>query len=50
MACDCSVALATQVGTHHVFVEAVQDLDLDRQGSPLLYANRAYGRLVASLH
>lgn len=50
VAFDCRLASATRVGTHHVFVGAVQDIHLDRPGSPLLYANRAYGRLAASLH
>ena len=40
---DCRVASSEQVGTHHVFFGEVEDIFIADQGSPLLYANRAYG-------
>ena len=41
---DCRVAGAEQIGTHHVFIGEVEDIFAARAGSPLIYANRAYGR------
>ncbi|MGD1925094.1 MAG: LysR substrate-binding domain-containing protein [Paracoccaceae bacterium] len=43
VAFDCKVVSSDLVGTHHVFFGEVQDIFLAGQGSPLIYANRAYG-------
>ena len=43
VAFDCTVTSAEKVGTHHVFVGEVEDIYLSNRGSPLIYANRAYG-------
>jgi len=40
---DCRVVSSEQVGTHHVFFGEVSDIFIAGQGSPLIYANRAYG-------
>lgn len=40
---DCRVVSAKQVGTHYVFFGEVSDIFIAGQGSPLIYANRAYG-------
>ncbi len=40
---DCKVVSAEQVGTHYVFFGEVQDIFISGRGSPLIYANRAYG-------
>ncbi|WGI21158.1 LysR substrate-binding domain-containing protein [Amylibacter sp. IMCC11727] len=44
VAFDCAVISAERIGTHHVFVGEVQDIFTAKNGSPLIYANRAYGR------
>lgn len=43
VAFDCSLMNSEQVGTHWVFFGAVADIHIARGGSPLIYANRAYG-------
>lgn len=43
VAFDCKVSSAEKIGTHHVFFGEVQDIHLSGRGSPLIYANRAYG-------
>lgn len=40
---DCKVVSSEKVGTHHVFFGEVQEIHNSRRGSPLIYANRAYG-------
>lgn len=40
---DCKVVSSEKVGTHYVFFGEVDDLFLGDRGSPLIYANRAYG-------
>ena len=40
---DCRVISSERVGTHHVFFGEVEDIYISGRGSPLLYANRAYG-------
>ena len=40
---DCRVVSSDRVGTHHVFFGAVEDIFIAGSGSPLIYANRAYG-------
>ncbi|MCG6902256.1 MAG: flavin reductase, partial [Rhodobacter sp.] len=40
---DCRVASSERVGTHHVFIGEVNDIFIADQGSPLIYARRAYG-------
>ena len=44
VAFDCKVISSELIGTHHVFVGEVQDIFTAKRGSPLIYANRAYGR------
>ena len=43
VAFDCKVVSSDLVGTHHVFFGEVQDIFIAGHGSPLIYANRAYG-------
>lgn len=43
VAFDCRIASAERVGTHHVFVGEVQEIFTADRGSPLIFANRAYG-------
>ena len=43
VAFDCRVVSSDLVGTHHVFFGEVQDIFIAGTGSPLVYANRAYG-------
>jgi flavin reductase (DIM6/NTAB) family NADH-FMN oxidoreductase RutF len=43
VAFDCRLQSSQQVGTHHIFIGEVQDIHTARSGSPLIYANRAYG-------
>lgn len=43
VAFDCRLMNSEQVGTHWVFFGAVEDIFIARHGSPLIYANRAYG-------
>lgn len=40
---DCRVLSAERIGTHHVFLGAVADIFVAEPGSPLIFANRAYG-------
>ena len=40
---DCNVVSSDQVGTHFVFFGEVEDVFESNLGSPLIYANRAYG-------
>ena len=40
---DCHVMSAERVGTHHVFFGEVDEVFIADQGSPLIYARRAYG-------
>lgn len=40
---DCHVHSAERIGTHHVFIGAVGEVFVAEAGSPLLFANRAYG-------
>ena len=50
VAFDCTVQSAERVGTHHIFIGAVRETHLSAAGTPLVYANRAYGaptRLIA---
>lgn len=43
VAFDCRLSSGERVGTHHVFVCDVEDIVIGSRGSPLIYANRAYG-------
>ena len=43
VAFDCKVISSKRVGTHYVFFGEVEDLFVRGKGSPLIYANRAYG-------
>ncbi|MEM9062822.1 MAG: LysR substrate-binding domain-containing protein [Pseudomonadota bacterium] len=43
VAFDCRVVSSDLVGTHHVFFGEVEDIFIAGHGSPLIYANRAYG-------
>lgn len=43
VAFDCRVVSHEKVGTHFVFFGEVEDLFVAKRGSPLIYANRAYG-------
>ena len=44
VAFDCKVVSSDLVGTHHVFFGEVQEIFISGGGSPLIYANRAYGQ------
>ena len=44
VAFDCRVISDERIGTHHVFIGEVLDIFTAERGSPLIYANRAYGR------
>ncbi|MEM7438179.1 MAG: LysR substrate-binding domain-containing protein [Pseudomonadota bacterium] len=46
VAFDCRLVSKELVGTHHVFVGEVVDIFTAARGTPLIYANRAYGRAV----
>lgn len=46
VAFDCKVISSELVGTHHVLVGEVQDIFTASRGTPLIYANRAYGRTM----
>lgn len=46
VAFDCKVISSELIGTHHVLVGEVQDIFTAKRGSPLIYANRAYGRTM----
>lgn len=43
VAFDCTLMHCEQVGTHWVLFGAVEEVHIARRGSPLIYANRAYG-------
>ena len=43
VAFDCRMISGERIGTHHVFLGAVEDIFVAERGSPLIYANRAYG-------
>jgi flavin reductase (DIM6/NTAB) family NADH-FMN oxidoreductase RutF len=43
VAFDCRVVSSQQVGTHYVFFGSVEHIFVGSGGSPLIYANRAYG-------
>ncbi len=43
VAFDCRVISGERIGTHHVFIGEVLDIFTAARGSPLIYANRAYG-------
>lgn len=43
VAFDCRLISSEKVGTHYIFLCEVRDLHVSRPGSPLIYANRAYG-------
>lgn len=40
---DCRIMSYEKVGTHYVFIGEVHEIFAAKQGSPLVYANRAYG-------
>ena len=40
---DCKVISSNQIGTHYVLFGEVGDIFIAERGSPLIYANRAYG-------
>ena len=40
---DCTVKSHERIGTHHVFIGEVGEIFTSSGGSPLIYANRAYG-------
>ncbi len=44
VAFDCVVKSSERVGTHHIFIGEVQDVFEAASGSPLIYAQRDYGR------
>lgn len=46
VAFDCRLLSSEKVGTHHIFLCEVHDLHVARAGSPLIYANRAYGSSI----
>jgi len=43
VAFDCRLISSQKVGTHFVFIGAVEDIHQDEPGSALIYANRTYG-------
>jgi len=43
VAFDCEIVSQDLVGTHYVFIGEVADVFIAATGSPLIYANRAYG-------
>ncbi len=43
VAFDCRLLSGERIGTHHIFLCEVLDLHVAPSGSPLIYANRAYG-------
>lgn len=40
---DCRILSAQKIGTHHVIIGSVEEIFALDRGSPLIYANRAYG-------
>lgn len=49
VAFDCRIKSAERIGTHHVFIGEVAQTHLPEPGTPLVYANRAYGAPVRLL-
>jgi flavin reductase (DIM6/NTAB) family NADH-FMN oxidoreductase RutF/DNA-binding transcriptional LysR family regulator len=43
VAFDCRLQSQQRIGTHHVFIGEVEEIVVSEGGSPLIYANRAYG-------
>lgn len=43
VAFDCRLLSGEKIGTHHIFLCEVEAVHVSRPGSPLIYANRAYG-------
>ncbi len=43
VAFDCRLVSHNRIGTHYVFFGEVEDIFTAERGSPLIYANRAYG-------
>ena len=43
VAFDCRLKSQERIGTHHVFIGEVENIHAAERGSPLIYANRAYG-------
>jgi flavin reductase (DIM6/NTAB) family NADH-FMN oxidoreductase RutF len=43
VAFDCRMMSHSRIGTHYVFFGEVEDIFTAERGSPLIYANRAYG-------
>ncbi len=43
VAFDCKVTSSDRIGTHHIFIGEVEETFKAEQGSPLIFANRAYG-------
>jgi flavin reductase (DIM6/NTAB) family NADH-FMN oxidoreductase RutF len=50
VAFDCRVSASERVGSHWVVFGAVLDIHVAGAGTPLIYANRAYGVLQGGLH
>lgn len=50
VAFDCRLMSDMRIGTHHVFFGEVDHLFLSGPGSPLVYANRSYGRVMPAIH
>ena len=46
VAFDCRVTRHFRSGSHYIFVADVAHIELETRGSPLIYANRAYGIAV----
>ncbi|WP_244499797.1 flavin reductase family protein [Tardiphaga robiniae] len=46
VAFSCTLSSWKKIGTHYVFFGEVQDVALATEGSPLIYANRAYRSAV----
>jgi flavin reductase (DIM6/NTAB) family NADH-FMN oxidoreductase RutF len=43
VAFDCRMMSYDRIGTHYIFLGEVEDIFTGERGSPLIYANRAYG-------
>jgi len=41
---DCRLEMSHRIGTHYLFIGAAEAIYAAGMGSPLIYANRAYGR------
>lgn len=41
---DCDIDRTTTAGDHHIVVGRVRDLDVEREGSPLIFFRGGYGR------